>query len=158
MAVQLLMDALATTQGKDLTNLDSECMWVALEQMLRGLDGTQNETELRQLSRQGVGRFMGALSTCRLFGIVESDDFEESQEMDWETALTLGLQRGHYRLTGDKSQIESFWKHASSQAAFCTELGAVDTPNDLLSVARAVKNMLMALGQEVASLQTKSGG
>ena len=165
MAIRLLMEALAESQGVvDPTKIDADAMAAALEKMLRGLDGVRNPAELHQLNRQGVGRFMGALSTCRLFHLIEAEDNDdealaESQgEGEPEAALTLGLLRGQYRFTGDRTQIESLWKHTAAHTGFCMDLGSVDFPDDLLLLAHKVKGMLVTLGQEVTSLQTKSGG
>lgn len=168
MAIRLLVEGLAKTQGMvDPTKNDAEAVAVALEKMLMGLDGVRNPAELQQLNRQGVGRFMGALSTCRLFGLIEAEDSVSNDiqalatsqgEVEPETALTLGLQRGQYRFTGDRTLLKSLWEHTSAHTAFCTDLGSVDTPDDLLLAARAVKAMLVTLGQRVPSLRTKSGG
>ena len=165
MATRLLMEALADSQGVvDWTKIDADALAAALENMLKGLDGVQNPVELQQLNRQGVARYMGALSTCRLFGIIEaegvtSEALDTSQgEEGPETALTLGTMRGQYRFTGDRTLIKSLLEHASVHTSFCVDLASVDTPADLLLVARAVKGMLVTLGQKLTCLQTKSGG
>lgn len=152
------METLAAPQGNDL---DTNAFVAGLEHMLRGLDGVPNTPELQQLNRQGVGRFMGALSTCRLFGLIESTDIAasvESQGMEPEQLLTLGLQKGLYRFTGDPSHMGKLVEHTSTRRTFCQELGGVEQPGDLQALVDVVQQTLIALGEQVSNLHTKSGG
>jgi len=160
-ATQLFLNALAVSQGTDHKKLDKAEFVSGLEHMLKGLDGVPNSPELRQLNRQGVGRFMGALSTCRLFGLIESIDPEvaaapQDEEQEPQEILTLGLQKGLYRCTGDTSQVVALVEH--TPRAFCKELAPVETPCDLQALAGIIKWALLELGGQVSSLRTKSGG
>jgi len=62
---------------KDPLNATAEDYMFALEQMLL-TDPLAVDVGLRQLNRQGVGRFFGPATTCRVFGIIrvtkESED------------------------------------------------------------------------------------
>ena len=55
-------------------------------------DRRVNDEEIRQLNRQGVGRFLGAASTGRVFGVITCDDYASGDD-DGEKHARAGERR-----------------------------------------------------------------
>ena len=89
----------------------------AISKMLDALDGAPHESELKQLNRQGVGRFVGAASTCRTFGLIRVLEQSQSQRSRKKARVepqgqkqagvwSLGLGERRYEPTGNLEEIQ----------------------------------------------------
>ena len=66
---------------EQLPNLDqvtAESLQAALIGMLHSLKSEEHNKQMEQLNRQGVARFTGSASTCRIWGIVRPSAKETS--------------------------------------------------------------------------------
>ena len=118
-----------------------------------------NLSELQQLSRRGVCRFLGTIAVASAFGVV-------CKAAEGEVGFCMGLKRQRYMwVTGGEPVATNKYlevvrtlstREASSLYPPCFDAGAQRTVSDLVAFSMSFRSILQAVGKHVPTL--KFGG
>ena len=143
-----------------------EALYKAFEEAIGVCASTPGVTELEQLNRQGVARFMGLATTSVHMGVLRART--RSDESSGK-CVSVGLTGIEYVFTGDHSQLSAFLDAVrEGENAHASTLGLVERPcldagnaadlamADVLNFSAELRRLLKSVGG-VVPLGTKAG-
>ena len=128
----------------------------------------QHASELRQLSRRGVCRFLGTIAVARAFGVA-------CRAADGEVGFCMGLKRQMYQWVDGEPLVSTLFlervrtlsqqgatdplrSYATSLFPPCFDAGAQRAVSDLVAFSGSFKSFLGELGRHVPTLLLKGKG
>ena len=125
---------------------DAASLAAGLRRVWRALDGCPNEEEVRQLTRQGVGRFTGPTAVGRGMGVITplpQGAKTSAAARGKDSTFALGLGKRPYHETGNGEVLRTFAIACAMEQDAWVELVSC---TDLARVAKETRRLVRATG------------